>query len=332
MPTPSAEFTVNGVAYTGIVTVTPGATVNLALASTFGVSTVQWSVVGNHGPSAVNPTITPAGSPSGITASFTFPVSPADQNYLIQCRINGGRDRLKRLVPGYFFRALVGSGALPLALGEKLERHPTYGWLLAVNTGISGELSLSAAAPANLSLTAAAAGSSEDASPSDHVHTFPNQAANTVLANVTGSSAAPTAAAPQDLWFVDATSGAGNLKTKPGPVAFVALAALADDANADYTLDLSTLGNGSYRIVCEVKAKHGTTRLTVAQQVCLNRVSGTATLEGAAADIDGGDPTGLTLTLSASGGDLVANVLNETGSTLASGGGLHFWATLRDLI
>ncbi|HEY3494758.1 MAG TPA: hypothetical protein VGK73_08740 [Polyangiaceae bacterium] len=123
----------NGSPYTGIVTVTPGATVNLALASTFGVSTVQWSVVGNHGPSAVNPTITPAGSPSGVTASFTMPSGGANQSFLIQCRINAGRDKLRRQVPGYFFRALIGTGNLPLCLGEKLERHPVYGWQGRVN-------------------------------------------------------------------------------------------------------------------------------------------------------------------------------------------------------
>lgn len=133
MPTPSAEFTVNGSPYTGVVTVTPGSTVNLALASTFGVSTVQWSVVGNHGPSAVNPTITPAGSPSGVTASFTMPSGGANQSFLIQCRINAGRDKLKRQVSGYFFRALIGTGNLPLCLGEKLERHPVYGWQGRVN-------------------------------------------------------------------------------------------------------------------------------------------------------------------------------------------------------
>lgn len=138
MPTPSAEFTVNGSTYTTAVAVAAGSTVTLALVSTYGVQSVQWSVVGNHSEAASNPVITPAGSPSGITATFTMPAG-SDQGYLVQCRINGGIDRLRRTVPGYYFRAIIGVSALynvPPVLGEKTERGP-YGTLELLGNSVT---------------------------------------------------------------------------------------------------------------------------------------------------------------------------------------------------
>lgn len=144
----SAQFSVNGSVPTDAVAVAASSTVNLALTSTTGVRTVAWSVVGAHA-NVAYPTITPAGSPSGATASFAMPVG-ASQCYRIQCVINGGIEGTES-VAAYTATALVGvvnaAGNVPFALGEELERDTGYGWVGALNTALSiaaGETELGA--------------------------------------------------------------------------------------------------------------------------------------------------------------------------------------------
>jgi hypothetical protein len=139
MPTtPSATTTVNGSAVSGAIAVAASSTVTLALASTFGVRSVSYTIVGNHESAATNPTIT---SGSDFTATFPMPAGTG-QAYLIETKINGGRDELGRADSAYTFRFVVGvntaSGIVPGALGEKTERG-TYGWLSILNT-LAGEI------------------------------------------------------------------------------------------------------------------------------------------------------------------------------------------------
>lgn len=137
----SASFTVNGAAVDGAVAVEESTTVDLAIASTVGVRTVSWSIVGNHSPDATNPTITSAGSPSGATASFAMPAG-AGQAYLVQCQVNAGVDELNRPVAAQTFRAVVGvyneAGLVPFACGETIERSSTHGWIEALNEMSAG--------------------------------------------------------------------------------------------------------------------------------------------------------------------------------------------------
>lgn len=139
MPTtPSATTTVNGSAVTDAVAVAASSVVTLALASTFGVRSVTYTIVGNHSSAATNPTITPG---AGFTATFTMP-SGTTQGYLIEAKINSGRDELGRQAAGYRFRFIVGvigvSGLVPAVLGEKIERG-TYGWIELFNSVLEQE-------------------------------------------------------------------------------------------------------------------------------------------------------------------------------------------------
>ncbi len=132
----SAEYTVDAAAVSGAMAVTAGASVALALASTTGVNSVVWSIDGNHAESAVNPTITPAGAPSGVTASFTMPAG-SGQAYLVKCVINGGRDASGNIVSAWTFTAIIGvvggSGVVPFTVGETLERSTTHGYTEDLN-------------------------------------------------------------------------------------------------------------------------------------------------------------------------------------------------------
>src|SRR5690606_188846 len=131
LPQVSAAFTVNGQVPSGAVAVAGGSTVNLELVSDFGVKTCRWTVVGTHAPGVAPPEI-----PDGASTSFTVPVG-SGQAYLIECVVNSGRDGLGRFASGLKVRALVGVvnavGVVPFAVGEKLERSITHGWIEALN-------------------------------------------------------------------------------------------------------------------------------------------------------------------------------------------------------
>lgn len=133
----SAAFSVNSSTPTGAVAVAASSTVDLALLSTSGVNSVAWSIVGNHDSAASNPTITPAGSPSGATASFSMP-SGASQAYLVQCVVNGGvnvnGDTDAALTKRHIVGVVGPAGLVPFAVGETTERESDYGWTEAVNT------------------------------------------------------------------------------------------------------------------------------------------------------------------------------------------------------
>lgn len=147
----SANFTVNGSSVPPELAVSASSTVTLALLSTTGVNTVTWSIIGNHAESAVNPTITPAGTPSGATATFPMP-SGAGQAYIVQCQINGGVDAEGVIQSSYTKTALVGvvsaGGAVPFAFGESFERSATHGYTEALNGVVNSGGSVLTAAEA----------------------------------------------------------------------------------------------------------------------------------------------------------------------------------------
>src|SRR3954471_3386516 len=119
----SADFTLNGASAPPELAVAAGSTVTLALVSITGVRTIVWSIVGNSSHTLVNPTITPAGSPSGATATFVMPAGTG-QGYLLQCVVNGGNDDEGTHQSQLTKRAIVGvvdgSGTVPFCAGETL--------------------------------------------------------------------------------------------------------------------------------------------------------------------------------------------------------------------
>ena len=133
----SAAFSIEGTPVpqsTGAaVEVAYGATVNLALLSTTGVNSVEWDFVGLSSNLSADPTITPAGAPSGATASFTAASDQEDFNgvgYAISCTVSDGKNTATSYgvvgVPAAY-------GEVPPIANERLARHATQGWLAYVS-------------------------------------------------------------------------------------------------------------------------------------------------------------------------------------------------------
>ncbi len=125
----SAAFNVNGVLHsTSAHSVSYSATVNLALVSTLGVNTITWSIAGTSLPGMASPTITPAGSPSGATASFSFMATPGDdvgRALTVKCKVI---DNARNELIAYAVIGVVGAaGNVPFVAGEVDYRSSTHG-------------------------------------------------------------------------------------------------------------------------------------------------------------------------------------------------------------
>jgi hypothetical protein len=143
----SANFSVNGSVEVVAHETTFGATVNLQLLSLSGVRSIQWTIgdPDSEGSSAGTshvmeaPTITPAGAPTGATASFTMVADPGDgegRAVTVKCKVTGqnGATAVAYRIVGVPNAA----GIVPLAVGEELFRHPTLGWTQEINTALAG--------------------------------------------------------------------------------------------------------------------------------------------------------------------------------------------------
>lgn len=159
---------------------------------------------------------------------------------------------------------------------------------------------------------------------------FGDIAANTIIGNGTTGSAAPTTTAPQSFTFTDATSGAGNIRGKVAPQGYGAVTSLATAGNVNVDITLSENGTYQFSVVLRARMATAGTRLTKAVTLCANRVSGTLTLEGTPLPVAIGDGTGLTVTVSATSGNLRVNVANATGETI--NGRVHVGWFVEDLL
>lgn len=134
----SAHFTVDGVANPGEHIVAYGATVNLALTSITAADVITWQVLVASEAAYTVPTITPAGTPVGSTASFTFPADPGDdvgRSFRVRAIVSNGLETDSE-------DALIGAaninGIVPLCPGEEFERHATHGWGPVINALLAG--------------------------------------------------------------------------------------------------------------------------------------------------------------------------------------------------
>jgi hypothetical protein len=130
----SAEFSVEGDDSVIAHEVAYAQTVDLALLSTSGARTIAWSIAGTSHSSMASPTITPAGSPTGATASFAMPADPADgegRSVVVKCLLtdNSGATAVAYRVVGVPNNA----GRVPFAVGEENYRNATHGWTEEMN-------------------------------------------------------------------------------------------------------------------------------------------------------------------------------------------------------
>lgn len=124
----SAAFTVNGDANPAAHSVAYLSTVNLALTSLTGVSVVTWEILSSSKSGTAHPAITPAGTPTGATASFAMPADPADgfgRSFVVRCTVSDG---LNQAVEYSVIGAPNDAGLVPIAAGEEDYRDATQGW------------------------------------------------------------------------------------------------------------------------------------------------------------------------------------------------------------
>lgn len=115
-------FTVEGNSNPAEHIVTYGTTVDLALTAgciASGATVASWSIVGTSKSDQSAPTITPAGSPVGTTASFVMPSDPGDiygRSFRVHCKVqNASGDEAEQYA---IVGAVNGLGYLPVAVGE----------------------------------------------------------------------------------------------------------------------------------------------------------------------------------------------------------------------
>ncbi len=131
----SAEFSVSG--DSSVIAHEVGYTdsVALELLSPDGSRTISWSISGTSHSSMTPPTITPAGSPTGATASFAMPADPADgegRSVVVKCLLtdNSGATAVAYRVVG----VPNTNGVIPVAVGEENYRNATHGWTEVINS------------------------------------------------------------------------------------------------------------------------------------------------------------------------------------------------------
>lgn len=135
----SAEFSVEGDSSVTAHEVNYGDTVDLALVSDNGVNVVSWSIQGTSHESFTAPTITPAGSPSGKTASFAMPADPGGgegRSVLVKCTVTDSA--LNQAVAYRVVGVANDAGTIPIAAGEENHRSSTHGWIGPVNAALAG--------------------------------------------------------------------------------------------------------------------------------------------------------------------------------------------------
>ncbi len=143
MPGLSAEFSVEGSTDQEIHAVAYGATVDLALQSLTDVRTIQWSISSSSHEDVVAPTITPAGSPTGNTASFTMVADPADgqgRAVIVKCLLTGNSGATA--VSTRKVSVANARGLHPLCVDEEVEASATHGWVTQINEMLAGSATL----------------------------------------------------------------------------------------------------------------------------------------------------------------------------------------------
>jgi len=140
LPSLDASFSVEGDSDRQAYEVAYGATVDLALLSYSGSGTIQWSIASTSHPSMVSPTITYAGSPTGVTASFPMVADPGDgegRSVVVKCLLTDSRGTTA--VDYRVVGVPNAAGLVPVCVDEALYRDATHGWGPTINTALAGD-------------------------------------------------------------------------------------------------------------------------------------------------------------------------------------------------
>jgi hypothetical protein len=135
----SANFSVEGSSAVQAHVVAYGATVDFEILSLTGVETIEWSIIGTSKASQSAPTITPAGSPSGASATVAMPSDPGDglgRGFIMKAlvRAPGGAETA---VAFRVFGAANAGGVIPVVANEENYRSLTHGWIDEFNQAMA---------------------------------------------------------------------------------------------------------------------------------------------------------------------------------------------------
>ncbi len=132
----SSSFSIEGTTAPAEVSVAPAATIDLVILSLTGVSNITWTIDGSSDSTLATPTITPAGAPSGATASF--PMTNAENvAFRVKAVVNTGT------TTEHTTHGIVGVpnelGKIPYTLDEGLAmRSASDGWMVQANSDLRG--------------------------------------------------------------------------------------------------------------------------------------------------------------------------------------------------
>lgn len=144
-----------------------------------------------------------------------------------------------------------------------------------------------------------------------------SQSDNTVVANTSGSSAVPSAVAPQTLKYQNVDSGGGNIEQKVAPEQSTSITSLSNAANVNKDFTLSANGIYNFSVMVTVERAITGDLLQTAHAVFARRVGGTLTVIGTAASSTGASSSGLTVTFTNTSGNFRVNIANNTGETVS---------------
>lgn len=133
----SAAFTTNGSATVQAHSVAYGATVTFALVSLTGINTIEWSIISTSKSDQAVLVVTPAGTPTGATATVTMPSDPGDglgRSFIVKCRVTNAADSAVHYA---VFGVANSAGIIPLAAGEEAIRNATHGWTDVFNQALN---------------------------------------------------------------------------------------------------------------------------------------------------------------------------------------------------
>ncbi len=137
MPSLSATFSVEGSTAVQRHSVAYGQTIDFAIQSLTGIETIEWSIVGTSKSTQAALTITPAGSPSGATASCVMPSDPGDglgRAFAVKLRV---ANQQESAVAYRIFGKANSAGIVPLVVGEELWGNATHGYTDIFNQALN---------------------------------------------------------------------------------------------------------------------------------------------------------------------------------------------------
>lgn len=157
----SALFSVSGLTDVQAYPIAYDATATFVIQSLTGIETISWSIVGTSKSTQAALVITPAGTPSGASATCVMPADPGDglgRSFIVKLTVSNQQESATSY---RVFGAANSAGIIPVCSNEELYRHATHGYTDVFNEALNA---IGGAAGGTLQLLYNNAGSIDGAS------------------------------------------------------------------------------------------------------------------------------------------------------------------------